>query len=662
MQSNIGDVYSQIKKILEDGQFVLFSGCPCQVAGLNAFLGKSYEKLLTVDLICHGVPSPKVFQKFLKEVSGNTEIDNVDFREKEVFGWCSQTTIKLKNGEIYRKAFNVCSYFKGFLANLFLNKPCGNCDFNKIPRQADITLGDFWHIREYNEKYTDGKGTGLVLVSSKKGEFFIDKVKSKLKLFDEVPMQFALKSNPNLNCSFKHHPNRDLFFKYLENNTYEDAFKYANNEKYDIGLMGLGWADNYGAALTNFGMVKTLELLGQRVLVIDRPKEYKTQTDLNVTRKFNYKYFNVSAEYDKQSVLLLNELCDTFMVGSDQVWHWNVLQAFREYFLLEFALESKRKIAYASSFGHYNLTAPTSFKYMFSYLLSRFDAVSVRESSGVDICKNLGITAKHVLDPVFLCDRNEYIKLADSVDSKYEKDKYIFTYILDPHRGDKKNVLLNVSNYTNLPLFNVTDLHDQDKREEWLGLPVEKSLDIEYLLSNIYNSKFIITDSFHGVCFAIIFKKKFICLANKGRGIARFESLMYKLGLQDRLFYNPEDFAGHEDLIDKDIDYDNIYRIIEKEKESSYEFLKTALRIQKEQTSCSSFDALNLYRLKLSQNKNLECDNLKQYIKYSKKEKKYRFKYAYYRLFANFCSGKLKEKIKFKKAKYKKIVNILDLY
>ena len=659
MQSNTGDIYKQIKKLLDDDKYVLFSGCPCQVAGLNAYLKKSYDKLLTVDLVCHGVPSPAVFQKFLKENYPDSEVVNVDFREKEVLGWTTPTVIKYKNGEVYRKAFNECLYFRGFIANMFLNKHCGDCNFNKIPRQGDITLGDFWQIRQYNEQFTDGKGTGLVLVNNEKGRKFVDYVKSDLKLFEKVPMDFALKSNPNLNCSFKHHKNRDLFFKYLKNHSYEEAFKYAAGEKYDIALMGLGWADNYGAALTNFGLVKTLEKLGKRVLVIDRPKEYHTKKDLNVTRKFNAKHFNISAQYDKNTVILLNEKCDTFMVGSDQVWHWNVLKAFREYFLLEFALESKKKIAYASSFGHYKLDAPLSFKYIFSYLLSRFDAVSVREISGVNICKELGVKATHVLDPVFLCDRENYIQLAESVEPKREKNSYIFTYILDPHRGDKKSVLVNASEYSGLPLLNVTDYHEAEKREKWLGLPTEKDLELEEFISNLYNSKCIITDSFHGVCFAIIFKKNFICIANKGRGIARFESLLNRLNLQDRLLYNPEDFAGRENLLEKEIDYDSVYKILEEEKEKSFKFLIDALNTPKESGPASAFDAENLLRRK-SILQNPEIENLKTKFKYLKNDKNCKLKYSFYRLTSNLATGNLRKKLMEKKEQYKHIVTALN--
>ena len=659
VQSDTEDCYKKIKKLLDEDKYVLFSGCPCQVAGLNAYLKKSYDKLLTVDLVCHGVPSPAVFQKFLKENYPDSEVLNVDFREKEVSGWTSHTVIKYKNGEVYRKAFNECLYFRGFLANFFLNNHCGDCNFNKIPRQGDITLGDFWQIRQYNEQFTDGKGTGLVLVNNEKGRKFVDYVKSDLKLFEKVPMDFALKSNPNLNCSFKHHKNRDLFFKYLKNHSYEEAFKYAAGEKYDIALMGLGWADNYGAALTNFGLVKTLEKLGKRVLVIDRPKEYHTKKDLNVTRKFNAKHFNISAQYDKNTVILLNEKCDTFMVGSDQVWHWNVLKAFREYFLLEFALESKKKIAYASSFGHYKLDAPLSFKYIFSYLLSRFDAVSVREISGVNICKELGVKATHVLDPVFLCDRENYIQLAESVEPKREKNSYIFTYILDPHRGDKKSVLVKASEYSGLPLLNVTDYHEAEKREKWLGLPTEKDLELEEFISNLYNSKCIITDSFHGVCFAIIFKKNFICIANKGRGIARFESLLNRLNLQDRLLYNPEDFAGRENLLEKEIDYDSVYKILEEEKEKSFKFLIDALNTPKESGPASAFDAENLLRRK-SILQNPEIENLKTKFKYLKNDKNCKLKYSFYRLTSNLATGNLRKKLMEKKEQYKHIVTALN--
>ena len=596
MQSRIENCYIEIKKLLDEDKYVLFGGTPCQVAGLNKYLNKEYEKLITIDVVCHGVPSPKVFKKFLKENNPDVKIKEVDFREKEVKGWVSHTVIRYENGEVYRKAHDECPYFRGFLGNFFENKSCADCLFNKFPRQGDFTLGDFWRIREYNKNFTDKKGTGVVLLNTSKAENIFQEIKTSLKLCKTVPMDFTLKSNPNINCSFKHNKNRDKFFEYLQKYSYVEAFKRAKNEKFDACVVGLGWFPNYGAALTSFGLIKTLEDLGLSVCMLDRPVEASNRpVEKDRSRTFSQKYFHMTEQYSKLSVHELNKKVDTFIVGSDQLWHWNTLQRFSEYWLLSFVHANRRKIAYASSFGHDTFTAPTLFKYIYSYLFSRFDAISVREISGVKILKDMGIKGTHVLDPVFLCDSKHFENLAKSVEPR-EKGKYIFTYILDPHiAGNKKDLLVNISKKYQIPLCNVVDMHDEDKHAKDLGLPTARNLSVEEFISNLYHSEYVITDSFHGVCFSIIFRKKFICIGNALRGIARFESLLTKLGLTNRMLYHCDEFEKKEDLLTQEIDYDSVFKKMEQEKEISFKFLKDALNAPiKTQDPTDAFDALNV--------------------------------------------------------------------
>ena len=195
----------------------------------------------------------------------------------------------------------------------------------------------------------------------------------------------------------------------------------------------------------------------------------------------------------------------------------------------------------------------------------------------------------------------------------------------------------------------MTDYHETEKREQWLGLPTEKDLEIEEFISNLYNSKFVITDSFHGVCFAIIFKKNFICIANKGRGIARFESLLNRLNLQDRILYNPEDFAGRENLLEQEIDYNSVYNILEKEKETSFKFLIDALNSTKNSKSCSSFDAYNMRNIHLRKeivNQQIQIEEQKNNLYHILNSTKIRKKYYRYKLMSKILLGKKRKHYK----------------
>lgn len=177
VQSDIGSVYKEIKQYLIEGKKVLFSGCPCQVAGLKNFLGMEYENLITIDLICHGTPSQKVLRKYIESSEKRLgKIKKIDFRAKDIDGkqdWNRGKTIKFtyEEGTEYQEG-NSSSYLKAFTELLSLNTACGNCLFAKVPRQGDITLGDYWGVEKFDTSLNDGKGTGVILINNKKGDNF----------------------------------------------------------------------------------------------------------------------------------------------------------------------------------------------------------------------------------------------------------------------------------------------------------------------------------------------------------------------------------------------------------------------------------------------------------------------------------------------------------
>lgn len=170
VQSRIGDTFKQTKEFLKKGRQVLFVGTPCQIGGLHAYLGKDYENLIMVDFICHGVPSPGVWRKYLKEeVQGNKVLD-INFRDKRD-GWnglqcITITTTKTKERE---KQFDN-AYFKGFIDNVYLRSSCYDCQFKQLHRVSDITMADYWGIQDFCPQMDDNKGTSAVFIHSAKGE------------------------------------------------------------------------------------------------------------------------------------------------------------------------------------------------------------------------------------------------------------------------------------------------------------------------------------------------------------------------------------------------------------------------------------------------------------------------------------------------------------
>ena len=196
VQSDIGNTYLEVKKLLDNGAQVLFSGTPCQVNGLKIFLNKEYENLLTVDLICHGVPSPYVWEKYLEfqEKKHGSKIVSVKFREKRINWINSGIELKFSNGDTYFEVMKNDAFFLHFLKNFCLRESCYACEFKGDNRFSDITIGDFWGVdRLYPELYND-KGVSLAILNTDKGVYTFEN-NPYLKNCLEVNLDKALKYN-----------------------------------------------------------------------------------------------------------------------------------------------------------------------------------------------------------------------------------------------------------------------------------------------------------------------------------------------------------------------------------------------------------------------------------------------------------------------------------
>lgn len=183
VQSDIGSSFIQVKKDLDNGLEVLFTGTPCQVAGLKSFLRKDYDNLLSVDFVCHGVPSNKLWQDFLDVIEKNTKnkVVHAEFRDKDN-GWHRPRTKLHLNERCTRKIKGEQSYLQLFYLNCFLMPACYNCKYANFNRVSDITIGDFWGIEKTMPEFDDNKGVSLVLVNSEKGQRLFDSIKDGLEL------------------------------------------------------------------------------------------------------------------------------------------------------------------------------------------------------------------------------------------------------------------------------------------------------------------------------------------------------------------------------------------------------------------------------------------------------------------------------------------------
>jgi coenzyme F420-reducing hydrogenase beta subunit len=180
----LGMLFS-VKKLLNEGRHVLFSGTPCQVAGVHAFLDREYESLFCCDLVCHGTPSPKLFAKYISilEQKKKAHIERYEFRSKKN-GWKSLTIhVTYSNGNSTYIDPNSDPYFRSFLNNLSLRPSCYTCRYACIGREGDLTIGDFWGVQDrYPNFDTDDRGTSLILANTEKGESLLQSCKERLSL------------------------------------------------------------------------------------------------------------------------------------------------------------------------------------------------------------------------------------------------------------------------------------------------------------------------------------------------------------------------------------------------------------------------------------------------------------------------------------------------
>lgn len=213
VQSKIGKAYKQAKDFLNLSREVLFTGTPCQISGLKAFLGRHYANLTCVDIICHGVPSPNVWNKYInyKEKQFSSQIQKISFRRKNE-GWKQYSVSFLfENNTEYLQNYRKDPYMIAFLKNISLRPSCYFCQFKSINRISDITLADFWGIHNILPEMDDDKGTSLVFANSKVGQEALEKIRDKT-VCKKVNINEAIKFNPSAVKSVNYNSNRENFF------------------------------------------------------------------------------------------------------------------------------------------------------------------------------------------------------------------------------------------------------------------------------------------------------------------------------------------------------------------------------------------------------------------------------------------------------------------
>lgn len=367
-----------------------------------------------------------------------------------------------------------------------------------------------------------------------------------------------------------------------------------------IGIITLPLRTNYGGILQAYALQKVLLQLGHDVTLIEKKRlfkipywkrpyvyvkrivksilgkktpiflEKKLATDIPIIEQHTRKFIHNNIHricYKDYKCIRPNEY-NAFIVGSDQIWrpkYFGVNNITNAY--LGFAKDwNIKRIAYAVSFGtsdwEYTSRQTTECK----KLIDLFNAVSVREYSGIELCKkNFSISAEHVLDPTLLLAKDDYIHLINNLTPPHKGE--VFCYFLD-ETPQKRLISQNIIEYNKLTTFSVKSIPQEINN----SIQLKICPPIEEWLKCFYDASLVITDSFHACVFSIIFQKPFIAIGNQERGMARFQSLMKLFGTEDRLITTYD-----TKLTFKEIDWEKINLTLRLYRQKSINFLKSAL-------------------------------------------------------------------------------------
>ncbi|MRX52020.1 hypothetical protein GI374_16705 [Paracoccus sp. S-4012] len=437
----------------------------------------------------------------------------------------------------------------------------------------------------------------------------------KRRVIDEAPIDIALKAFASKLARVEDlikSPHLDNPLRGVTETTVENTATDLEGAL-TVGVMTLPLSANFGNNLQAFALIDTLRRMGHRTVLINRrrpPKDY-VENDAAITAsrsralfidyadqtprylpKVNARFVDRHIGHSTPAFVSSQQLTrnidrydlDAVIVGSDQTWRPNYASTLLSDFFLGFLdrfPRDIRRISYAASFGADRWEYGPEAQRTVAPLLQKFDAVSVREDNAVELCRtNLGRDAVHVLDPTMLVSPDRYVEVFSEIVAPHAEDRLV-TYILDP-TSDKDALLATLSQHLGLPIYSTNgrpytsgdplkDKHGDNSVERWLA--------------SIHGSRFVVTDSFHGMVFAIIFKKPFIVYANPRRGMARFTSLLGLLGLERRLVTTAPDMSIEQAL--QPIDWRDVDERLRRMRQSSMEFLQRALAPKTEHAASS---------------------------------------------------------------------------
>ncbi len=518
LMSSAKNSFSQVKEDLENGVLVLYSGLPCQIHTLKNYLKKDYENLICVETICHGTLPSNIWKDYLETISDNKKVISLNMRDKRN-GWYDYgMAIKFEDGTEFFENHKNNKYMNTFLCDKYLNKSCYDCKFKNDFSKADLSIGDFWGLVTTKLPLDKKVGTNLVVINTERGKELFDKISNYIVSYP-VTKEVASTYNAGLSNKINIEPipyNKGIF-----------------KEHNKVGILTLNFNDNIGGVLQSYALQ---QFLGKNYYDATTIQSHEYWHKLSFVKKLKCKSVQ---DFSK----LKNEF-DSYIVGSDQVWRrefisgkWAESWKSWEPLFLKFTKGwNVNRVAYSASYGNDKFDFDNVINDV-KTCLNNFDAISMRE---IDATKYIGeLTSKEVVttcDPTMLLDKEDYIKVCKEIPSK---ENGLHSYILDS--SDTKTKIEN----NILSKLNIKKIDRKPHSvEEWLA--------------SYRDCKCVLTDSYHGVVFSIIFNKPFICIYNKGRGGSRFNTLIELFGIKDRVVTSEQEIDYSLLEVKPNIDYSKL--------------------------------------------------------------------------------------------------------
>jgi len=242
VQSDVGDTYKESKQLLDEGKEVLYSGCPCQIAALLNFLGKPYPNLTTVDLVCHGVPSPLAWRKYLDDREREADAKITRTLARRYCGWQEfALSFAFANDNAYSKTVNDDTFIQSFMRFWTLRPSCYHCSFRNFISQADITIGDYGNIADTHPEMVDGKGISVVMPLTGKGNLLITKAILDLSHHHLMTIEDICRINTAIYSSHKHPRFRATFYNAIRDMGFDNGVRTYLSRRQSSLLIHLLW-------------------------------------------------------------------------------------------------------------------------------------------------------------------------------------------------------------------------------------------------------------------------------------------------------------------------------------------------------------------------------------------------------------------------------------